>query len=301
MNDTTKTLIVIEGPTASGKTGVSVELAKLLKTCIISADSRQFYKEMAIGTAKPDAVEQEGILHYFIDSHSLENEVTAAIYEQEALKTLENEFNNHQHILLVGGSGMFIDALCLGLDDIPTSKELKQQIQEEYENFGLAPLLEELKSKDPEYYSTVDQKNPMRIQRAIEVIRLTKKTYTEQRVRRPKKRNFTVKRFVLNHERSVLYERINSRVDLMMENGLLNEVKALLPYRKNKAMNTVGYKELFEFIDGKTSLEQAVENIKQNTRRYAKRQLTWFRKHQDATWIDYQSKQQVVQEIEDLL
>jgi len=296
-----KTLIVIEGPTASGKTGISIELAKHFNTCILSADSRQFYKEMSIGTAKPSIEEQSDVPHFFIDSHSVTEEVTASNFEEQSLVLLKEKFQTNDFVILVGGSGMFIDALCLGLDDIPSSLELKKQIQKEYDDDGLSPLLEELKIGDIDYYNSVDKNNPMRIQRAIEVIRLTGKTYSEQRVRKPLERPFNIVRFVLNHDRKVLYERINERVDSMMENGLIDEVKSLEQYRKLTSLNTVGYKEIFEFLDGNISEEEAIENLKRNTRRYAKRQLTWFRRHDDAHWIDYTEKEQVCNEIITLL
>lgn len=296
-----KTLIVIEGPTASGKTGISIELAKHFNTCILSADSRQFYKEMSIGTAKPSLEEQSDVPHFFIDSHSVTEEVTASNFEEQSLVLLKEKFQSNDFVILVGGSGMFIDALCLGLDDIPSSLELKKQIQKEYDEDGLSPLLEELKKGDIDYYNVVDKNNPMRIQRAIEVIRLTGKTYSEQRVRQPLERPFNIVRFVLNHDRKVLYERINERVDSMLKNGLIDEVKSLEQYRNLTSLNTVGYKEIFEFLDGKISEEEAIENLKRNTRRYAKRQLTWFRRHDGAHWIDYSDKEHVCNEIITLL
>ncbi|MEJ6616835.1 MAG: tRNA (adenosine(37)-N6)-dimethylallyltransferase MiaA [Crocinitomicaceae bacterium] len=282
-----KYLIVIEGPTASGKTGLSIELAKRFNTCVFSADSRQFYKEISIGTAKPSSEEQAGIPHFFIDSHTLSDEVTAAQYEIEALELLDKEFQTKDAIILTGGSGMFIDALCIGLDPIPSSPELRKKVNDEFLSLGLEPLLEELKSKDPVYFELVDKHNPMRIIRAIEVIRLTNKTFTEFRVASPKQRPFEVHRFVINHPREKLYNRINLRVDEMMESGLLDEVKSVVQFRSLASLNTVGYKELFYYIDGNCTIETAVDKIKQNTRNYAKRQLTWFKKHPNTIWIDY--------------
>ena len=282
-----KHLIVIAGPTASGKTGLSIELAKLFDTCIFSADSRQFYKEVHIGTAKPLKEEQQGIPHYFIGSHALTDEVTAAQYELEALEKLEKEFETQDVIILTGGSGMFIDALCIGLDPIPSSIELRNQINEEFLALGLEPLLNELKTKDFDYFNKVDQQNPMRVIRAIEVIRLTGKTFSEFRVSNPKDRPFKVHRFVINHKRENLYERINHRADKMMADGLMEEVKSVIQHRELASLNTVGYKELFNYIDGNWELDYAIEKIKQNTRNYAKRQITWFKKHPDAIWVDY--------------
>ena len=293
-----KQLIVIEGPTASGKTGVSVELALRLKTIILSADSRQFYKEVSIGTAKPSIEEQKGIQHFFINSHLLKDEVSSAQFEKEALEILEKEFNNHDTIILTGGSGMFIDALCIGLDKIPSSKEMREEIQLEFDTNGLDILLKELKDKDPEYYAQVDKKNPMRIIRAIEAIRLSNEKYSDLRKKKPTPRPFEVKRFVLNHPREVLYDRINLRVDQMIEDGLIAEVQNVQHLRSLSSLNTVGYKELFSYFDGEISMNRAIELIKQNSRRYAKRQITWFKRHEESTWIDYSSLEEVVSTIE---
>jgi tRNA dimethylallyltransferase len=292
-----KHLIVIAGPTASGKTSLSVELAKRLNTCVISADSRQFYKELSVGTAKPSLEEQAGIPHFLIDSHSITEEVTAAQYEREALAILAHEFMTKDAIILTGGSGMFIDALCVGLDPIPTSTELRSEITKEFEENGLKPLLDELKQKDPAYFNTVDQYNPMRIIRAIEVIRLTGKPFSEFRKANPTKRNFQVHRFVINHPREQLYERINARVDQMMENGLLEEVKSVIQFRDLSSLNTVGYKELFNYLDGNCDLTSAVHYIKQNTRHYAKRQLTWFKRHPESIWIDFINTEEMAAKI----
>lgn len=291
MSKKIKHLIVIEGPTASGKTGLSIQLAKHFKTCVVSADSRQFYKELCIGTAKPTLQEQDGIKHHFIDSHSIHDEVTAAEFEKQALLTLKEEFSQKDIVILTGGSGMFIDALCYGLDPIPTSNDLKAAIQVEYDTNGLEPLLAELKENDLEYYNTVDTNNPMRIIRAIEVIRLTGKKYSSLRNNKKKPRDFRVHRYVINHSREKLYERINLRVDIMMKNGLLEEVKSVFDFRNLTSLNTVGYKELFEYFDGQFSLESAIEKIKQNTRRYAKRQLTWFKRHPESIWLNPEDKQ----------
>ncbi len=292
-----KQLIVIEGPTASGKTSLGVELAQRWNTVVLSADSRQFYKELAIGTAKPSVEEMEGVKHYFVDSHFLEDEVSSARFANEALAVLEKEFQVHDKILMVGGSGMFIDALCVGLDDIPKSKELREVITKEWEEKGLEPLLQELKKTDPEYFEQVDKENPMRIIRAIEVIRLTGEPFSKQRTRSEKDHFFEVKRFVIHHDREVLYQRINARVDLMIEAGLLNEAKSVENLKHLSALRTVGYTELFDYFEGKISLERAIDLIKQNTRRYAKRQLTWFRRHPEAVWIEYSSTKQMADEI----
>ncbi|NRA10345.1 MAG: tRNA (adenosine(37)-N6)-dimethylallyltransferase MiaA [Crocinitomicaceae bacterium] len=282
-----KHLIVISGPTASGKTSLSIAVAKHFNTSIISADSRQFYKELSIGTAKPSVEEQDGVTHYFIDSHSIKDEVTSYQFEEEAMKVLQEELESKDVVVLVGGSGMFIDALCIGLDNIPNSAEVKLQIQKELEENGLEPLLVELMESDPEYYEQVDKSNAMRIERAIEVIRLTGEKFSDLRKQKPSPRPFKVHRIVLNHDREVLYNRINLRVDLMMKAGLLEEAQSVQNQRHLSSLNTVGYKELFTYLDGHSTLEEAVEKIKQNTRRYAKRQLTWLRRHPESQWINH--------------
>ncbi len=296
-----KQLIVIEGPTASGKTALGIELAKRLKTVIISADSRQFYKEISIGTAKPSLEEQDGIKHYFIDSHFLTEEITSAGYAKEVLGILENEFKNSDSIVLVGGSGMFIDAVCIGLDEIPKSDELKKTITLQWENEGLESLLIELKEKDIVFYDEVDKENPMRVIRAIEAIRLTGEPFSKLRNQKKKDLPFDVRRFVINHPREVLYDRINRRVDMMIDNGLLDEVKSVHHLKHLSTLKTVGYSELFQFLEARLSFQQAINLIKQNTRRYAKRQLTWFRKHPEAIWIDFSSTNEMTDKIESFL
>jgi tRNA dimethylallyltransferase len=280
-------LIVIQGPTASGKTSLAIALAKHWNSIIFSADSRQFYKEIGIGTAKPDRIEQAGIKHFFIDSHSIEEELTAAQYAQQALPLLNEQFKLYPIIILVGGSGLFIDALCNGLDNIPTSESLKLELTQTFEKEGLEVLLQELKAKDPDFYDRIDKQNPMRVIRAIEAIRLSNKTHAELRTASKIKHSFDITRFVLDHPREVLYERINQRVDLMIENGLIDEVKSVYKFKELKSLKTVGYSEIFDYIDQKISLDQAIDSIKQNTRRYAKRQLTWFRKNTENIWLTY--------------
>lgn len=284
--NTKQQLIVIEGPTASGKTALGVQLAKALNTIVISADSRQFYKETAIGTAKPTFEEMDGVRHYFVDSHSIQHPVSAGTYETEALALLQNELKNLPYVILVGGSGMFIDALCIGLDPIPVSPEIQIQLRKELELNGLQTLVEELSQSDPVYAQEVDLSNPSRVLRALEVIRLTNRPFSEIRLNKPEPRPFDVVRFVIDWPRELLYERINKRVDIMMEMGLLDEVKSVLPFKELSTLQTVGYKELFDYLDGNYSLNEAVEKIKQHTRNYAKRQLTWFRRHENSIWIN---------------
>lgn len=272
-------------------------MAKHFSTVILSADSRQFYKETAIGTAKPSLEEQDGVKHYFIDSHSIEEPLTAADFEKEALAVLENEFQKHDVIILVGGSGMFISALCDGLDEIPNDVVLRDKLTQEVQEKGLDFLLEELKEKDLTYYEQVDKSNTVRVIRAIEAIRLSGQKYSEMRLKSVKKRKFECIRFVIDLPRETLYERINKRVDLMFEAGLLDEVKALVPHQHLQSLNTVGYKELFSYFKGEISLEEAKDLIKQNSRRYAKRQLTWFRRDKKATWLKTQTIQEQVKEV----
>ena len=272
-----KNLIIIAGPTAVGKTALSIELAKHYSCHIISADSRQFYKEMSIGTAKPNVEEMQGITHYFIDNISIHDSYNVGQYERDAIECIENLFKEHDTLILVGGSGLYINAVINGVDEfeeIPT--EIREQLIKDFEEKGLSFLQEELKSKDEVYYNQVDLNNPQRIMRALEVCIHTKKPYSSFRKKEKKERSFNTINLLINTEREVLYQRINKRVDVMMEQGFLEEVKNLYPNKHLNALNTVGYKELFDFTDGKITLEEAVNLIKQNSRRYAKRQLTWF-------------------------
>jgi tRNA dimethylallyltransferase len=272
-----KNLIVISGPTAVGKTALSIELAKFYKCPIISADSRQFYKEMSIGTAKPTKEEMQDVPHYFIDNISIHDTYNVGQFEREAIACIENLFKDHEQLLLVGGSGLYINAILNGVDEfeeIPS--HIREQLIKDYEEKGLTFLQEELKQKDEVYYNQVDLNNPQRIMRALEVCIHNNKPYSSFRTKEKKQRPFDTINILINTDREVLYNRINKRVDLMMQNGLLEEVKSLYPYKHLNALNTVGYKELFDFIDNKCTLEEAVNLIKQNSRRYAKRQLTWF-------------------------
>lgn len=272
-----KNLIVIAGPTAVGKTALAVELAKFYNCPVVSADSRQFYKEMSIGTAKPTLEEMQNVPHYFINNISIHETYNVGQFERDAIDCIELLFKNHENIILVGGSGLYINAILNGVDEfeeIPSP--IRQQLIKDYEEKGLTYLQEELKQKDEVYYNQVDLNNPQRIMRALEVCIHTDKPYSSFRTKEKKKRSFETFNILINTDRESLYSRINKRVDMMMQNGLLEEVKTLYPYKHVNALNTVGYKELFDFIDGKFTLEEAVNLIKQNSRRYAKRQLTWF-------------------------
>lgn len=290
-------LVVIEGPTASGKTALAIELAIKLNTVILSADSRQFYKEMSIGTAKPTPEEMKKIPHYFIDSHSIHQPLTAATFEEEALKLISTDLKHLPFLVLVGGSGMFIDALCNGLDPIPTDETIQLNLREELELHGLEPLLSELEAKDPVFYQEVDKNNSMRILRALEVIRISGKTFSELRLQKASKRPFIVYKFVIDLPREILYNRINKRVDIMLENNLLKEVESLNHLRHLTAVQTVGYKEFFPYFDGELDLESCIEKVKQHTRNYAKRQLTWFRKDTNAHWLKAQQTNEQCAEI----
>jgi len=283
-----KLLIVVAGPTAVGKTELCLQLAQELKTEIISADSRQLYREMNIGTAKPSAGELAAVNHYFINSHSVAEEYNAGDFEQDALKVINKIFAQHQAAILTGGSGLYIRAVTDGMDDMPEVKAgLRAQLQADLETKGLPFLLAQLQLLDPVYYHQVDRDNTQRIIRALEVCLSSGQPYSSFRVRElsSPERPFRILKLCLNRDRNELYARIDERMDLMLRNGLLDEVKALYPYRHQNALQTVGYKELFEFLDGQNDWEEAVRLLKRNSRRYAKRQLTWFRKDKDYTWF----------------
>ncbi len=289
-----KTLIVVVGPTAVGKTALAIQLANHFKTSIISADSRQFYQEMSIGTAKPNAEELAQASHYFINSHSIAEEYTAGDFEREALVRLAVLFKSTDVVIAVGGSGLFVRALTEGLDDLPKAGEqIRDKLNEWFRNEGLEPLKQRLQEIDPTYYEKADIDNPQRVIRAIEIFEASGKPISffmnKQKVERP----FQVITIGLNTDREWLYNRINQRVDLMMEAGLLEEVKSLLPFRNKPALLTVGYAEIFEYLDGKISLEDAVSQIKQNSRRYAKRQITWFKKYGNTVWFEPQAKDEI--------
>lgn len=277
-----KNLIVIAGPTAVGKTALSVELARHFGCPVISADSRQFFKEMSIGTAKPTAAEMQEVPHYFVDHISIHDTYNVGQYEREAITTIEQLFEKHNELILVGGSGLYINAVLNGVDEFEEiAPEIRENLNQTYQAQGLAWLQEKLLELDPVYYQQVDLNNPQRLIRALEVCIHNGKPYSSFRTKEKKIRPFNTIPILINTEREVLYDRINRRVDQMMANGLLEEVKHLYPHKQLNALNTVGYKELFDFLDHKNTLEEAVNLIKQNTRRYAKRQLTWFNNQGD--------------------
>lgn len=292
-----KTLITIVGPTAIGKTALSITLAKHFKTEIISADSRQIFKEMSIGTAKPTKEEMGDIPHHFIDAISIHDEYNAGKFEREGLAKLTELFKTHDKVIMVGGSGLYVDAICRGFDPIPEKDDslrnsLKQQLTEE----GIEVLQQQLKELDPEHYNNSDLNNGQRIIRALEVCITSGKPYSSFRKAQEKKRPFNIVKIGLTTDREVIYNRINQRVDIMIEQGLLNEVKGLHKHKHLNALQTVGYKELFDHFDSITpTLEEAIEILKRNTRRFAKRQLTWFRRDEKTHWFEPNQEEKIIQ------
>lgn len=286
-NMNTKHLIVIVGPTAIGKTSVSINLAKYYNTEIISADSRQFFKELLIGTAPPSKKELSIIRHHFVQHISIEEEYNVGKFEKQAIKKIEELFCFKDKLILVGGSGLYIDAICYGLDEMPKiSSTIRDRIRQLYKNKGINFLLSELKEKDPIFYEQVDKRNPHRLMRALEVIYSANKPFSSFRKRKVKKRNFNIVKVGLQiSDRNNLYNKINTRVDYMIKKGLIEEVESLKKHRNKNALQTVGYKEIFEYFDGKHTLEEAIDKIKQNTRRFAKRQITWINKDKDITYF----------------
>lgn len=282
-----KTLCVILGPTGVGKTELSLRVAEALGCPIISADSRQIFKEIPIGTAAPTTDELARVKHYFIANHSIEEDYNAGQYERDCLELLEKLFEKYDTLVLTGGSMMYIDAVCDGLDDIPEVKpEIREWVKKEYEEKGLAWLQDEVQKIDPAYFEIVDRQNPQRLMHALEVSRAIGKPYSLLRTGIKHNRSFNVVKIGLSRSREVLYQRINKRVECMMESGLLDEVKAVYPYKHLNSLNTVGYKELFAYLEGDSSLSEAVDKIKQNSRHYAKRQMTWFRRDTDIHWFN---------------
>ena len=290
-----KTLIVITGPTAVGKTALCLDIAQHFGIPIINADSRQIYKELKIGTASPTSEQLQLVPHYFVGSLSLTDYYSASLFEQQVLEILSRQFRSHDFALMAGGSMMYIDAVCDGIDDIPTVDDVtRETLKRRLAQEGLEALVEQLKELDPEYYEIVDRQNPRRVVHGLEICLMTGKTYTSFRKREKKERPFRIVKIGLNRPREELYDRINQRVDQMMQQGLLDEAKALYPMRQMNALNTVGYKELFDYLDGRWPLEEAVERIKGNTRRYARKQLTWYKKDPQIRWFHPDDKEQII-------
>lgn len=295
----TKTLISVVGPTAIGKTALAIQLAQHFGTEIISADSRQFFREMAIGTAKPSAAELAAAKHHFIDSHSVSQLFSTGDFEVDGLKKLDEIFRKHDVAIMVGGSGLYVNALINGLDDMPDiDLSIREKLNKQFEEEGLSVIQNQLAELDPEYFAKVDQQNPQRMIRGLEVYLSTGQKLSSMLSATKKERPFSIIKIGLNTDRAVLYDRINRRVDQMMADGLVEEVKLLIPFRKYNALNTVGYSELFDYLDGKIALEDAVAAIKQNTRRFAKRQLTWFRRDEEVNWFEPDQSKQIIDFVE---
>ena len=298
MNDK-KTLIVLIGPTGVGKTDLSIKIAEKYDSPIISADSRQLYSDLKIGTAAPTEEYLKRVKHYFVGTLKLTDYYSAAQYESEVISLLEELFKTNDTILLTGGSMMYIDAICKGIDDIPTvDNETRQMMMEKYEKEGLERLCAELKLLDPEYYSIVDLKNPKRVIHALEICYMTGKTYTSFRTGNRKQRPFDIIKIGLCRDREELYDRINKRVDIMINDGLVDEVKSVYQYKNLNSLNTVGYKEIIQYLEGNCTLEFAIEKIKQNSRIYSRKQMTWFKRDNDIKWFHPDREDEIMEYIE---
>lgn len=281
-----KTCIVIVGPTAVGKTALAIRVAEQFNTAIVSADSRQCFREMTIGVAKPSPEELARVHHYFINSHTIHEEVNAVVFEQYALQSVNQIYADHEVAVMTGGTGLYVKAFCEGLDDMPpVALELRQRINEQYQQQGLAWLQRQVAENDPLYYSTGEILNPQRLVRALEVKLATGRSIRDWQQGKKAERPFRIVKIGLRLAKEELHQNIHRRVDTMMQQGLLEEVKALLPWRHLNALQTVGYSELFNYLDGNSTLEQAIADIKTNTRHYAKRQMTWFQKDADVQWF----------------
>lgn len=294
-----KTLIVLLGPTGVGKTDISITIANHFNTVITSSDSRQVYRELSIGTAVPEKEQLEAVKHYFIHTHSIHDYFSSWEFETQTLELLAQLFQNKDQVLMVGGSMMYIDAVCNGIDDIPTiDPELRKEVFERYEKEGIESIRMQLKQLDPIFYNQVDLKNAKRVIHAVEVCLMAGKPYSELRTNSRKERDFRIIKIGLNRDREELYDRINRRVDQMIEQGLVEEAKAVFEYRHYNSLNTVGYKELFDYFEGKISLEEAIELIKRNSRRYAKRQLSWFRRDDAIQWFHPEQEREIIDFLE---
>jgi tRNA dimethylallyltransferase len=302
INQNSKTppvLITLAGPTAIGKTKIAIALAQHFDTVILSADSRQFYKELEIGTAAPTAEELAAVKHYFAGHLSIHDYYNVSRYEQEVLQLLDELFRKHRCVIMTGGSGLYMDAVCKGIDQLPEPDvALRENVNEIYQSEGLPGLQRRLQLLDPEYYEIVDRNNPNRLKRAIEVCLQTGQTYSSLRLEKVQPRPFNILKLGLNLPRAELFDNIHRRTDAMISNGLVEEVRGLLPHRHLNALNTVGYKEIFSYLDGKMTLEEAIEKIKTNTRRYAKRQLTWFQRDAAITWFHPGQVEEMIQFVE---
>ena len=297
-----KTLIIIAGPTAIGKTALAISLAKHFKTEIISADSRQFYREMNIGTAKPSEAELKEVKHHLINSHSVLDQFNAGDFEKESIELINKLFLNHDQVIMAGGSGLFINAVSHGFDQLPiATEEIRNYFNTILEEKGIKFLQDQLKKIDPVYYKQVDIYNPQRIIRALEVFECSGETFSSLRTNIKKQRPFNIVKIGLNTDRNIVYERINLRVDQMIKDGLIKEVEGLKSFRHLNPLNTVGYSEIFDYLEGKSNREEAIEKIKQNTRRFAKRQLTWFKKSEDIKWYKPDELEPIIQYLNPLI
>lgn len=297
-----KTAIIIAGPTASGKTALSIKVAQLFNTAVISADSRQCYKEISIGTAKPSPEELAAAPHYFINSHSIQEEVNAGRYEKLALQYADEIFAGNDIAVICGGTGLYIKAFTDGIDDMPEIPAgIRASLNEQYAAHGITWLQEQLLQRDPAFYAVAETQNPQRLIRALEVLETTGRSILEFRLAAPVQRPFNIIKIGITPPKELLHENIHHRVDLMMEAGLVEEVKSVLPYRNHNALRTVGYSEIFKYLDGDCSLEQAVTDIKTHTRQYAKRQLTWFRKDAAINWFDPRRQEDILSFIQSSL
>jgi tRNA dimethylallyltransferase len=294
-----KTLIIIAGPTAVGKTDLCVKIAKLLDTEVVSADSRQFYRELAIGTAKPTVEEMDGVIHHFIDSHSIQDYYSVGDFERDCLAVLEEIFTRKDVAILTGGSGMFIKMITDGIDEMPEADlNLRQNLAQRLENKGLETLSNELKQLDPAYYEQVDIQNTQRVLRALEVCISTGKPFSSFRKNQKVERPFTMIKIALERPREELYARIDKRMDMMLANGLEVEAKSVMDFREHYALKTVGYREVYEYLDGDYDREEMVRLLKRNSRRYAKRQMTWFKNQDEFQWFDAKDEVGIINFIE---
>ncbi|MCF0196913.1 MAG: tRNA (adenosine(37)-N6)-dimethylallyltransferase MiaA [Bacteroidaceae bacterium] len=295
------TLLVLLGPTAVGKTELALSVAEHFQCPILNCDSRQLFRDLRIGTASPTTGQLDRVKHYFVGTLALDEYYSAAKYESDVLSLIEQLRPTHDYLLLTGGSMMYLDAVCKGIDDIPTiDDDTRQLLKERYEREGLEPLLQELRLLDPEHYAIVDRRNPKRAIHALEVCYTSGRTYTSYRMGARKTRDFRIVKIGLNRPREELFARINQRVEQMLADGLIDEAKALLPYRHLNALNTVGYKEIHNYLDGTWTLEHAIEKMKKNTRDYAKKQLTWFRRDGEIHWFHPCQKEEILQFIRSL-
>lgn len=296
------TLIIVLGPTGVGKSGISVQLAKFYRTDIISADSRQFFRELSIGTAVPPEGDLKTVTHHFIQTRSILDSYNVSEYETEAIGLINNLFRTKNPLILTGGSMMYIDTICKGIDDIPTvTSEVRNEVIGWYKENGLEALQQRLLKLDPEYYGIVDLNNPKRLLHAVEIFQMTGKTFTSFRKNTIRKRPFRILKIGINQDREILYQRINQRVERMMEAGLLEEARNVYPYRNLNSLNTVGYKELFSYFDGDITLAEAIDLIQRNSRKYARKQLTWFRKDGEIHWFLPDQIQEIINFTSDYL